>query len=165
MRLRLHFVGAAVPDHTAALCPLTAFQDQRDFVLRMLAAGDWFLQFHTKACIRFTPPIRRLLSAQYPGNRQIYPRGCERLRFWQCLKPFDASPRVCSRSSLECSPTRISFGFLIQRSPPRLLNAAAWIGLGPAPESRSRGARPHLSCSLSPRSVVHCKLPSMCIFS
>ena len=130
-----------------------------------LASRDWFLQFHTKACIRFTPPIRRLLSAQYPGNRQIYPRGCERLRFWQCLKPFDASPRVCSRSSLECSPTRISFGFLIQRSPPRLLNAAAWIGLGPAPESRSRGARPHLSCSLSPRSVVHCKLPSMCICS
>jgi len=26
------------------------------------------------------PPIRRLLSAQYPGNRLIYPRGCERLR-------------------------------------------------------------------------------------
>src|SRR5262249_55503463 len=114
---------------------------------------------------RFTPPIRRLLSAQYPGNRQIYPRGCERLRFWQCLKPFGASPRVCSRSSLECSPARISFGLLIQRSPPRLLNAAAWTGLGPAPESRSRGARPHLSRSLSPRSVVHCKPPSVCICS
>src|SRR6516165_11937954 len=53
-----------------------------------LASRDWFLQFHAKACIRFTPPIRRLPSAQYPGIRQIYPRGCERLWFWQCLKPF-----------------------------------------------------------------------------
>jgi len=50
MRLRLHFVGAAVPDPTAALRPLCgplallkrapgAFQGQRDFVLRMLAAA------------------------------------------------------------------------------------------------------------------------------
>src|SRR6476620_4289354 len=113
-------------------------------------------------CLRAAP---RLPSAQYPGDRQIYPTGCERLRFWQCLKPFDASPRVCSRSSLECSPARISFGLLIQRSPPRLLNVAAWTGLEPAPESRSRGARPHLSRSLSPRSVVHCKPPSVCICS
>ena len=35
----------------------------------------------------------------------------------------------------------------LQRSPPRLFTAAAWSGLGPAPESRSRGALPHLSRS------------------
>jgi len=36
---------------------------------------------------------------------------------------------------------------LLQRSPPRSFAAAAWSGLGPAPESRSRGASPHLSRS------------------
>src|SRR6266851_7853021 len=30
--------------------------------------------------------------------------------------------------------------FFLQRSPPRLFTTAAWIGLGSAPESRSRGA-------------------------
>ena len=50
------------------------------------------------------------------------------------------------------------FGLLIQRSRQRLLNAAAWTGLGPAPESRSQGAHPHLSRSWSTRSVVHCEL-------
>src|SRR5205085_6681528 len=38
------------------------------------------------------------------------------------------------------------------------MNAAAWTGLEPAPESRSRGAHPHLSRSLSTRSVVHFEL-------
>lgn len=28
---------------------------------------DWFLQFHAKACIRFTPPVRRSPSAQSSG--------------------------------------------------------------------------------------------------
>ena|SRR5947209_20566696 len=31
----------------------------------------------------------------------------------------------------------------LQRSPPRLLTAAAWSGLRPAPESRSQGPSPH----------------------
>src|ERR1700688_1014727 len=52
-------------------------------------------------------------------------------------------------------PNESYFGLLIQRSRQRLLNAAAWTGLEPAPESRSRGAHPHLSRSLSTRSVVH----------
>src|SRR5258705_7617535 len=42
---------------------------------------------------------------------------------------------------------------LPQRSPPRLFTAAAWSGLGSAPENRSRGANPHLSRSLSTRLV------------
>ena len=49
------------------------------------------------------------------------------------------------------SQTRTCLGtcpkLLLQCSRPRLLTAAAWSGLGPAPESRSRGARPHLSRS------------------
>src|SRR5262245_5853113 len=40
---------------------------------------------------------------------------------------------------------------LFQRSRPRLLTVAAWNGLGPAPESRSRGAHPHLSRSCKTR--------------
>ena len=39
---------------------------------------------------------------------------------------------------------------LLQRSPPRPFTAAAWSGLRSAPESRSRGAYPHLS-----RSFIH----------
>src|ERR1700680_2584747 len=47
---------------------------------------------------------------------------------------------TCSRSCLE---------LLLQRSPPRLFTAAAWSGLRPAPENRSRGACPHLSRSFT----------------
>jgi len=47
---------------------------------------------------------------------------------------------TCSRSCLE---------LLFQRSPPRLFTAAAWSGLRPAPASRSRGVRPHLSRSFT----------------
>src|SRR6202040_3658069 len=55
---------------------------------------------------------------------------------------------TCSRSCLE---------LLLQRSPPRLFTAAAWSGLRPAPESRSRGACPHLSRSFTtPFSVACC---------
>jgi hypothetical protein len=37
----------------------------------------------------------------------------------------------------------------LQRSPPRILDAAAWSGLESAPESRSRGADPHLPRSFT----------------
>jgi hypothetical protein len=48
---------------------------------------------------------------------------------------------------------------LPQCSPPRLFTAAAWSGLGSAPESRSRGANPHLSRSLSTRLVSPRRTP------
>jgi len=57
---------------------------------------------------------------------------------------FVSPTHTCSRYFLE---------LFLQRSPPRLLTAAAWSGLRPAPESRSRGANPHLPHSLSTRSV------------
>src|SRR3954468_8022480 len=57
---------------------------------------------------------------------------------------FVSPTHTCSRYFLE---------LFLQRSPPRLLTAAAWSGLGPAPESRSRGANPHLPHSLSTQSV------------
>ena len=49
----------------------------------------------------------------------------------------------------------------IQRSPPRLLDAAAWSGLRPAPESRSRRAHLHLLRSFTTWPSVHVKLLSM----
>lgn len=78
---------------------------------------------------------------------------------------FDASSRVYLRSSLGCPPARILFGLLIQRSPPHLLNAAAWTGLGPSPESRSRWTYHHLSRSLVTRLGLHTVSPSVCLCS
>ena len=66
----------------------------------------------------------------------------------------DASSRVHFRSSFGHSPAQgLALNFLLQRSPPWLFTAAAWSGLRPAPESRSRGARPHLSRSFT--TVLH----------
>jgi hypothetical protein len=48
---------------------------------------------------------------------------------------------------------KVFLELLLQRSPPRLFTAAAWSGLGPAPESRSRGALPHLSRSFTASST------------
>ena len=45
----------------------------------------------------------------------------------------------------------------LQRSRPRLLNAAAWSGLRPAPESRSRGAIPHHHRSFSAQNIRPCR--------
>src|ERR1700741_4726843 len=49
----------------------------------------------------------------------------------------------------------------LQRSRPRLLTAAAWSGLRPAPESRSRGAHPHLPRSCT--TPVYLMLPPFCV--
>src|SRR6516165_7422455 len=49
----------------------------------------------------------------------------------------------------------------LQRSRPRLLTAAAWSGLKPAPESRSRGALPHLPRSCT--TPVYFMLPPFCV--
>jgi hypothetical protein len=51
------------------------------------------------------------------------------------LLSFVSRTHTCSRCFLE---------LWLQRSPPWLFTTAAWSGLRPAPESRSRGAFPHL---------------------
>lgn len=90
---------------------------------------------------------RRLSSSQVPDK--LIPRARRPLGFDDKSLVDDAS----SKGSL-------SFDSLIltcpgcprtwpQRSPPCLLNTAAWGGLKPAPESRLRGAYPHLPCSFS----------------
>jgi hypothetical protein len=50
--------------------------------------------------------------------------------------------------SLTHTCTGLSPTLLLQRSPPRLLTAAAWSGLEPASGSRLRRVYLHLSCSL-----------------
>ena len=90
---------------------------------------------------------RRLPSSQVPGK--LIPRARRPLGFDDKSLVDDAS----SKGSL-------SFDSLIptgpgcprtlpQRSPPCLLNTAAWGGLKPAPESGLRGTYPHLPCSFS----------------
>src|ERR1700722_18682899 len=54
-------------------------------------------------------------------------------------------------------------GLFTRRSPPRLFTAAARAGLRPAPESRSRGAIPHLLRSLQHGFSIHLLLlPCFC---
>jgi len=60
-------------------------------VLLPLHWSDWFLQFRLKACVSFTPPLRRSPPTQYSGLRQALPRGSTHLWFWRHLDPNDAS--------------------------------------------------------------------------
>src|SRR6202035_4671355 len=54
-------------------------------------------------------------------------------------------------------------GLFTRRSPPRLFTAAARAGLRSAPESRSRGAYPHLLRSFTTRTSLHLLLlPCFC---
>jgi hypothetical protein len=76
---------------------------------------------------------------------------------------IDASSRVCFRSAFGRPPAPVIPGLLTQRSPPRLLTAAARTGLGPAPESRSRWARHHLPRSCTSRLFVHFENSFPCV--
>src|ERR1700678_1924007 len=120
----------------------------------------WFLQFRIKACIGLTPPIRRLPPAQSSGSRRACPREHDHPWFRQHLIRNDASSDgllALVFPTLTCPGS--CPGLCTRRSPPRLFTAAARAGLRPAPESRSRGAYPHLLCSLTTRISFH--LPSV----
>ena len=107
---------------------------------------------------------RRLPSHQAPDR--LVPEGLHTSGFGDANLLNDASSmgslsfvfrmHTCSRSCLE---------LLFQRSPPRLFTAAAWSGLRPAPESRSRGACPHLSRSFTTLLSLSGYLLSMCLCS
>jgi hypothetical protein len=125
----------------------------------------WFLQFRIKACIGLTPPIRRLPPAQSSGSSRTYPRRHDHLWFRQLLIINDASSKgllALVFPILTCPGS--CPGLFTRRSPPRLFTAAARAGLRPAPESRSRGARPHLLCSFTTRISFHLPLLS-CFYS
>jgi hypothetical protein len=112
----------------------------------------WFLQFRIEACIGLTPPIRRLPPTQSSGSRWACPRRQHHLWFRQHLISNDASSKGLLALVF---PTLTCLGscprLFTRRSPPRLFTAAARAGLRSAPESRSRGAYPHLLCSFTTR--------------
>lgn len=104
-----------------------------------------------------TPPIRR----SPPGPRAgcslaegtpkafLCPGTCGPPGFDDIIEPFDASAVVYSCSSSRRIPDSLEGELFPQRSPPRLLTDAACGGLRPPPAGRSRGAIPHLWCSIT----------------
>src|SRR6266481_2368982 len=68
-------------------------------------------------------------------------------RAWKRLRRLGPMPRNTVFLPSDAHLPKVFLELSLQRSPPRLFTAAAWSGLGPAPESRSRGALPHLSRS------------------
>ena len=71
--------------------------------------------------------------------------------------------QVCVRETSESKPADYAASF--QRSRPRLLTAAAWSGLRPAPESRFRRAYLHLLRSCTTAVIRSCSLLSICLCS
>ena len=127
-----------------------------------LASLVWFLQFRIKACIGLTPPIRRLPPAQSSGSRRACPREHDHPWFRQHLIRNDASSDgllALVFPTLTCPGS--CPGLFTRRSPPRLFTAAARAGLRPAPESRSRGAYPHLLRSFTTRIFNSPSTPSV----
>src|SRR6266481_3601640 len=70
-------------------------------------------------------------------------------RAWKRLRRLGPMPRNTVFLPSDAHLPKVFLELSLQRSPPRLFTAAAWSGLGPAPESRSRGAVPHLSRSFT----------------
>src|SRR5262244_798102 len=105
------------------------------------------LTFHTKAWSSFAPPTCRMPLGQYQGIRRADPGGRVTPRFWHRLIRFR---HFCSGSLALASLDRACRNLVPafpQRSPPRLLPAAACGGLRSAPDCRTRRALLHLSYS------------------
>ncbi len=88
----------------------------------------------------------------HPRGRQRMTRGQRRSLLFHCGGLPPPTPcRFCRRTTFVRLSDAYLHEFILallpQRSPPRPFTAAAWSGLRSAPESRSRGARPHLSRS------------------
>src|SRR5262245_33756988 len=108
------------------------------------------LTFHTKAWSSFAPPTCRMPLGPYQGIPRADPGGRVTPRFWHRLTAFDTSAAVRLRSPLSTVPDGIIVLAFPQRSPPRLLTAAACGGLSSAPDRRTRRALLHLSYSCAP---------------
>ena len=108
------------------------------------------LTFRTKAWSSFAPPICRMPLGQSQDILQADPGGRVTPRFWHRLNRFR---HFCGGSLALASLDRACRNLVPafpQRSPPRLLTAAACGGLRSAPDRRTRRALLHLSYSCAP---------------
>jgi hypothetical protein len=137
-----------VPAHrfvrlTGSSYPHTCVSGSRDFYSR--AYHGWL----PAPCSDYANHPNRAIDGEGTSTPQIR-QTCWLLR----LLSLVSRTHTCSRSCPE---------LLLQRSPPRILAAAAWSGLGPVPEDRSRGARPHLSRSCKTRFHFMLLPSSLCV--
>ena len=128
--------------------------------LTVLAACDFslgiatqVLTFRTRAWSSFAPPTCRMPLGQASGFPRADPGGRGTPRFRHRLIGFR---HFCSGSLALASLDRACRNLVPafpQRSPPRLLPAAACGGLRSAPDHRTRRALLHLSYSCAPRTT------------
>ena len=108
------------------------------------------LTFRTKAWSSFAPPTCRMPLGQSQASPRAHPGGRVIPRFWHRLNRFR---HFCGGSLALASLDRACRNpvpAFPQRSPPRLLTAAACGGLRSAPDCRTRRALLHLSYSCAP---------------
>src|SRR5260370_33378775 len=110
------------------------------------------LLFHASACDELTPPLHRAPPGPHagrspaegtPSGEPLSPGRVPSPGFDADLMSFDASAVVHTRSSSRRSPDPVLPGLFPERSPRRLLTAAAPGGLGSPPARRARRANPH----------------------
>jgi hypothetical protein len=120
-----------------------------------------------------TSIIRYRLGSINPLIKGVLPMSCPTLSFDYSQEKVDALKAQLRTEgiTMEANVGRLSDthlpgscpGLFTRRSPPRLFTAAARAGLRPAPESRSRGAYPHLLRSFTTRISFHLRLlPCFC---
>ncbi len=85
--------------------------------------------FHTRAQTKLAPPPCRTPPGQSAGSRQAHPGPVLQTRFWRHLSGFDTSSADRLRSPSWPIPDALNGAPCPQRSPPRLLTAAACGGL------------------------------------
>ena len=117
------------------------------------ASGRQVPTFRMKAWSTLTPPLCRTPPSQSAGSFWVHPGPITMPGFDVVEVLHDTSSAVHSRSSSWTSPDVVWPRRFPRRSPPGLLTPAARGGLGPEPAPRSRGAVPHLPCSMA------CSLP------
>ena len=116
--------------------------------------------FHTRARTKLAPPPCRTPPGQSAGSRQAHPGPVLQTRFRRHLSGFDTSSVDRLRSPSWPIPDALDGAPCPQRSPPRLLTAAACGGLRPPPAGRPRrttnptGRPLHLRCSTASISPI-----------
>src|SRR6266849_9385996 len=127
------------------------------FSLRIKATGSCSSAQQPASASRPLYAGRHPLSHQAP--RGLIPGGLHAPGFdGTCFLNDASSKGLLSFVSRMHTCTSFVLALFLQRSPPRLFTAAAWSGLRSAPESRPRGAYPHLLRSLSHGWLVHGEL-------